>query len=405
MSDQIINQPDDDAKSDSLTGTIVKGLLVILILSLGFGAAFWYYSTRPKPKKKAHKEYTLLVEVIKAKKQNHQVILNAIGITEATRSLSLQSRVGGEIKSIHPNLTPGSILPAQATLLEIDQTEYKNNIDVLKGELSKANEQLHIERGAVRIAESEWSEIDLSKKATKDEKNLALRKYSLERAEATVASAKARLSQAIYNLEGCTISLPFKGVVISEEVEVGQQISPRMSFGKIAGADNFRVRATIPLSWIKKVSFPIANNQKLGSEAEVSIWSGSKVLSKRKGRVSKLLPGVENVGRMAEIFVDIADPLGLNDGGDSLLLGAHVRVKILGENLKDVFVLPRNVLRSENTIFLMLENKTLEIRKINPIWMDGEVVIIKEGIQTSELIIKTNISTPVNGMSLSLKAN
>jgi hypothetical protein len=108
-------------------------------------------------------------------------------------------------------------------------------------------------------------------------------------------------------------------------------------------------------------------------------------------------------GRMARILVEVADPLGLkasNQDRSPLLIGEYVRVKIIGRKLDNVFQIPRTALKDNSNIWIVKENKTLEIRKVRPVWRDADIVLLKNGLKPGEQLIVSDLPAPVEGMTV-----
>jgi hypothetical protein len=79
-----------------------------------------------------------------------------------------------------------------------------------------------------------------------------------------------------------------------------------------------------------------------------------------------------------------------------------VRVEILGERLRDIFVIPRTALRDGETVWLLKPDMTLDIRSVVPVWRDKETVVVTNALQTGDRLIVSDIAGPVAGMLLRL---
>ncbi len=83
-----------------------------------------------------------------------------------------------------------------------------------------------------------------------------------------------------------------------------------------------------------------------------------------------------------------------------LLLGEYVRVLIEGEELHDVYRIPRSALRNDNEIWLVDDESRLAIHKIKTIWRDEEVVVIQDGFKPGERLVVSGLAAPVAGMAV-----
>jgi multidrug efflux pump subunit AcrA (membrane-fusion protein) len=106
---------------------------------------------------------------------------------------------------------------------------------------------------------------------------------------------------------------------------------------------------------------------------------------------------------MAKLIVSVEDPLSLKAGNTNLprlLLGSFVRAVIEGSELKDSVGLDRQFVRDGNTVWIMSEDKTLDIRPVKIGFRGHSDVIISGGLQVDERIITSQIASPVADMPL-----
>jgi len=104
-----------------------------------------------------------------------------------------------------------------------------------------------------------------------------------------------------------------------------------------------------------------------------------------------------------ELIVEINDPYGLARKGSlhpPLAVGTFADIRLKGKKLTDVFVIPRMALRDNSTIWIMDKDSSLQIKKIMPVRVERENIIVYEGINDGDLIILSNISGAANGMKL-----
>jgi multidrug efflux pump subunit AcrA (membrane-fusion protein) len=126
----------------------------------------------------------------------------------------------------------------------------------------------------------------------------------------------------------------------------------------------------------------------------------------RSGEVIELLGDLETQGRMARILVAVKDPLGLKDTGQTirpLLIGDYVRVKIEGSPLSQVFRIPRTALRDNDTIWVVGDDSTLDIRPVKIIWRDSQTVLLDQGLDPGDRVIVSDLAAPVKGMKIQME--
>ena len=139
----------------------------------------------------------------------------------------------------------------------------------------------------------------------------------------------------------------------------------------------------------------------------------------RQGYVIRRLSQIETVVRMAQIVVEVPDPLGLETGKEPLLLGSQVSVVLQGKPLKEVIEIPRTALLNQNQVWVFEPQNTsnqegtflnqsqnqelsgrLLPKTVSIIRRRKESVLIDQGLSPSDQIITSRISTPVPQMKL-----
>ena len=98
------------------------------------------------------------------------------------------------------------------------------------------------EQARANQAKTDWERINKNEPAT----DLVLRLPQIKQAQANVASAQARLDNALLNLERTKILAPYAGRILTKQVDVGQYVSTGNSLAKIYAVDYAEIR--LPLS-------------------------------------------------------------------------------------------------------------------------------------------------------------
>ncbi len=112
---------------------------------------------------------------------------------------------------------------------------------------------------------------------------------------------------------------------------------------------------------------------------------------------------------MMKLVVLIKDPYGLKDESDtsrpSLAEGTFVKLRFMGREFDNVFVIPRTAFRDNSSVWVIGNDNKLYIRKTVPLRIEGDKVIISEGISEGDRIVLTNISGAADGMRLRVMEN
>ena len=121
----------------------------------------------------------------------------------------------------------------------------------------------------------------------------------------------------------------------------------------------------------------------------------------RSGVVKRLAASLEEQGRMAQVIIEVEDPLSLGKTAQpKLLIGSFVRVEFEGRALEKVTHLPREFLHEGDRVWVFSENGTLDIRDVTVALRGRDYVVVSGGLQPGDRIITTGLSAPVQGMPL-----
>ena len=373
--------------------------LSILILGCAVALAAYYLETGPEAKPKKRPASPPLVQVIPLQYGPHQLTVTAMGPVLAARQINLTPGVGGEIIAMSENMVPGGFFKKNETLIRIDPVDYQLVVKRLHSEVAKAQKDLELEMGNQRIARKEF-EI-LGEAVTESEKKLMLRTPQLGIKEATLAGVKATLAQAELNLQRTRVDAPFNGVVLARSVNLGARISESTVLGQLAGTDVFWLKLAIPTDQLQWIKFPAAD--RAGSEVRIFLQEKGDNNSFRTGQVLRLAADVEEQGRMAAVYAAVDDPLCLkpeNKTKPRLLLGSFVQAEIAGIELASVIAINRDHLREDNTLWLLKDDNTLDIRKVRIVASTNDQVLIAAELHGGERMIVSALSSAVPGSPL-----
>ena len=123
----------------------------------------------------------------------------------------------------------------------------------------------------------------------------------------------------------------------------------------------------------------------------------------RAGRVLRLLNELEADGRMAQLLIEVDDPLALKPGADGqskLLIGDFVRVEIDGLWMENVIALDRRLVRNYDQTWVMNAADELEIRTLDVIFRGEREVFVRGGLAAGDRVVTTDLASPVDGMKL-----
>ena len=345
-----------------------------------------------------------LVEVLLADKRDEYLVFNVYGTVQPNRELTLHPEVSGKVIEQSKNLVIGGLIKKDEILLKIDPRDYVTALEVAKAAVEKAKFELQREKGRQIVAEREWELLDPTIISTEIGEELARRKPHLREKEAALKAADSRMEKANVDLERTIIRSPFDALVIKETIEPGELVTQQSTIATLVATDEFRVQVSIPFNQLQWIDLPTNGDQ--GSQVTILQTLGEGRELQWKAHILRLLGDVDPKSRMARLLVGIGDPMGIygDKANPPLLIGTYVRVEIQGPKVRDVIVLPREVIHNENEVWVKSEEGLLEIRKVKIVFKDQESVFVKDGIEEGDEIVVSSIPIPIPGMKLIVSA-
>jgi RND family efflux transporter MFP subunit len=356
------------------------------------------FAMRSDVKKVEPEPEATLVEVIESSPSTERIKITAYGTVQPKKQTVVHPEVTGSIVQLSDDLKRGGRLGEGQILLMIDPRDFEIGVTQAEAEVARAEFELRVEEGQQLVAAREWELLHPSIKESGVGTDLVLRKPHLLEKQAALKSAESRLEKAKIDLQRTILYSPFPAIVLEENVEEGQYITPQTEVATLAGTDVFEVQVSIPYDNLRWIDIP--KNGGKGSEVVVSQNIGGGRVIERKGHIVRLLGDLDAAGRLARLIVAVDDPLGLKSGAKPLLLRSYVRVDILGPEIKDVYRIPRTALHEGNTLWIKNDQDKLEFRKVTILFSETEDIIIDEGLQPGEKIIVSPLPLAIPGMDL-----
>ena len=378
---------------------VVNIVLSIALIAAGIAGAAYISKTAPKARKRPPVKPLPLVQVVDVRPEAERILVPAMGTVIPAQEIVLESRVAGEIVSIHREFTVGGHLKKGSEVLQIDPQDYELALTLAKARVKDAESKLKILKAEASAAKDEWRVINRNQAGKNNKPSpLLIKEPQLTAAQAMLIAEKADVKKAQLNLARTKISAPFNAMVRKKQVDIGSQVSGQDQLAELVGTDEYWIQASMPVDRLNWIMIP-RNSGEPGAKVRIFYRNGIELT----GTVIKLLGELEVEGRMARVLVEVKDPLGLNNAENKhppLLIGEYVRIEIEGRQLKNVYRIPRTALRDNTRIWLVSNDGKLEIRTVETLWRDAQSVLLADGLQPGEQLIVSDLSKPVNGMPL-----
>ena len=380
----------------SLGVTLLKIILPVCLIALGV-VGFWHYKSKAvKFKRKPVEKTAPVVDIMKVNPDRFTAQIRAMGTVRPDREVVIKSQVAGMVIQVAPEFVQGGLIPKGQTIVRIDPADYKLAVSKAQSALARAQADFEIEKGQQQIAREELKLMATMSPNGIRETSLVLRKPQLEQARANVASAESDLKAARLDLERTRILAPFHALVLSKEVDAGAMTAAQGILATLVDVTCYQVEVQVPLDRLNRIRV----HETKGSPARIrSLYAGWEW----EGRVVRTTGAVTGQSRMAGVIIRVNDPLGLGPakGRPAMLLDDHVEAIIEGQAFDNVFSLPRSLVREDSSLWIYNDGR-LEIRKVAPVWIENDRVFIQSGLSPGDLVISSDVSTPVPGMALTL---
>ncbi len=378
-------------------------VICILILLLAVGVTTLIFLTEPTAQRSsATKRSAMLVDVTSVERGTFRPQITAMGTVRPEQEIVLSPRVSGEIVSISESFTPGGFVEEGEILLRIDPADYEVNLLQRQSELRQATANLELELGRQDLAKRDYQALEGT--ISSEYKTLVLREPQLNSAKANVEAAQATVRRAELELERTRIRAPFSAHIISREANVGSQVSPGEPLGRLIGIESYWVEATVPVSDLRWIEFPVDSDW-IGSSVRVSSRAAGQKNTFRVGKVHRLIGALENQTRLARVLLTVADPLAHEPesaGLPPLMVGSFVEAQIEGKPIENVIRMGRGFLRQNDTVWLK-EDGVLRIREVEIVFRDRDFVYISAGLSADDQVVTTNLATVLDGSPLRLE--
>ncbi len=373
------------------TAVIIQIGLFIGILTVGVFIAQALFNKTPEAPRKPRPRQARLVQVEPAAVKPYQIELRSLGTVMPAKSSVLQMEVAGRIQMVAKDVFPGNAIKKDQVLLSIDDRQYKNALQQRLAELAAARKEYKLESGNSAVAQREFELTGVEIKP--EERDLVLRLPQLEAAKAAMEAAQLRVDQARIDLERCQLKAPYDAIVTEKLTDVGEMVSSNTSLMKVVGSHVFWIEALISEADMKWLNQGDGQVQIM----HPSVWGADK---SRDGKVLRVLPQLEENGRMARVLVAVNEPL----DKPSLFIDSVVDMNIHGPKIEKYIVVPSAYVHEDNHVWIAQDGK-LRIKHIKILWRNQQDVVVAEGLKVGDLIITSPLSAVTDGLDIQVEGS
>ena len=374
------------------------GLIVVaIVIVIGLVA----HARGKHPEKKAETSSAVLVDALPARVESLNLSVYSQGSVLPRTETVLVSEVAGKIVDVSANFVAGGFFRKGEVLLQIDPSDYQAAVKRAQANLASRQAQYADQKARSEQAQKDWDNLGRSGQPS----DLTLRKPQLAEALAGVQAAEADLQKAERDLARTHIALPYDGLVRSKQADVGQYVAPGTPLGVTFSIDTAEIRLPLTSEDLAYLQLPSATDLDRSNRPTVTLSAEASGLSGQwQAEIIRTEGVVDQSSRVIYAVAEIVDPyrvLGKSKQPE-LKIGTFVRARIQGLHAENVIVLPRSVLRSNDTVLVANADRQLEVREVEVLRAEPQTVYITQGIADGELVITTAMDAPIPGTRLNI---
>ena len=384
--------------------SILWKILPLIVLILGGAAAFVMVKNRPHTERRSPRPMTPLVRVMEVSGKEHRYSVKAQGTVVPRTESALVSEVRGEVIWISPSYGAGSFFEKDEMLLQIDPTDYEAAVTQAAATVASAKVQLALEEEETQVAREEYSDL-----AEGEASPLALREPQLQQAHAQLEAAQANLARTRRDLERTEIRAPYAGRIRMKNVDLGQYVNAGTILATIFAVDRAEVRLPMTMADLTYLDIPLGYAASIQAQKNPqqmpAVLLSAKIGSHRiewEGRIVRVEGEIDPKSRMIHVVAGVDDPYGRKTSQNMVPLtaGLFVDAEIFGRRVDHVYLLPRSVLRNENTLLVIDDENHLHIREVSVLRKGRQNIVVGEGLSDGERVCLSPLDTVTEGMKV-----
>ncbi|WP_447527877.1 efflux RND transporter periplasmic adaptor subunit [Vreelandella sp. TE19] len=384
-----------DSTAASQSGRVRLGaVLALFVLVGGLALAWWIMTQPPRIERRAPPPAPVpVVDTTIVDEQTQAPELTGFGRVEAEKSTQLASRVAGQLDRFAPGVVPGQVVEAGAPLVYIDRADLELTLEDADAQVATAQAGLALEEAEQERARADYARF--GRELSAERRALVLREPQLRQAEAALSQARVVRNQAALNLERATLSAPWRAMVTERTVGAGTLLSQGTEVLSLVGVEEFWVRASLPgetLTWLSP-----GDRVTLTSQS----WPPGE---SREGRLTSILPGLEENGLQAQLLVSIDDPLALDTSGPALRLNDVMRLRYHTTARQPLIALPSAALRPGDVVWWLDDEDRLQNTTVTLAYRGEEQALISAGLSPGQRVVTGGLAQPRVGQQVRPRA-
>lgn len=391
LEERFTGGPLDDAHRDENLGRL-QLLLVVAFIVGALVISSLLSSTNRAPRVLNEEEFAPLVDAVHVTSESRRIEITGSGAVRSQVTVQLVPQVEGRVSWLTQSMQTGGSFAKDEVLFRIEAADYELEVERLRAEVASAQTNLQLEEAEGRAATREWEEINPGEPVP----DLVARRPQIRDKGAALSAAQARLAVAQLDLNRTSFSLPFDGRVVTSNIDLGQFVAVRQSYGTAYPIDGLEVAVPLAdrdLKWLQPFEAvqAVVRTSYLGIEREFSVTA------------SRIAAELDDQTRFAAVIVSLkpaADGPDTSKASTSVVLvpGVFVSVTFIGAELNNVFSVPTAAVQESGKIWTIVDGR---LKEATPeIVQVGPKTTLLRGLNAGDKILTSNLSGAVEGMAV-----
>lgn len=373
---------------------LVQSVIAILIIVAGV-TGFKKLKSEKKSIEKHTTEASLpMVRTITVSTGPMQIFVTGQGSAKPVQEIQLVPQINGKVIEVAPSLVNGGIFRKGDLLLAIEPVDYEIAVTLAEARVKEAESLYQRANEESAAAGDEWRRHN----ANEEPPPLVIKEPQLAAARAMLEGERANLKKARLNLGRTRLAAPFNGRVVSENVDIGQYVTPGQSLAVLYATDAAEI--VIPLEdedlfWFDIPGF--TTDRPVGAPADIKAVVAGKEAS-WPGRVVRSEGRINEISRMHNIVVQVDAPYA---SYPPLAAGQFAEVRISGKAIDRAAVIPRAALHDNNIVWVVdPETSCLRFREVDIARTNHAGVVIENSLKDGEKVVISPLKAVSDGMKV-----